>query len=169
MRRGADIRRWWGVGLPPYAKPSEAQGDGTAISSLPTDLGRLPSEWDTLHVVGHTDDSGLIVWRRILRQDTTSPRTFLVVVAHAQQMETYPVDPGGRHALGDWSGVGYTLVLGIRGRLRMPRGTISPRCGLSPAYVAPGRPLRSAWSRATIHAELSILAGGSLSPPSQPQ
>ena len=71
MRRGADIRRWWGVGLPPYAKPSEAQGDGTAISPLPTDLCRLPGEWNALHVVGDADDSGLIVRGWILRQDTT--------------------------------------------------------------------------------------------------
>ena len=83
-----------------------------------------------------------------------------MVVSHAQQMETHPVDPGGRHTFGDWSGVGHTLVLGLRGRLRMPRGTIPPWRGLPPAHVAPGGPLRSTWSRATIHAELSILAGG---------
>ena len=73
-------------------------------------------------------------------------------------METHPVDPGGCHALGGGSGMGFTLVLGIYGRLRTPRGAISPWSGLSLAYVVPGELSWGACPYATIHEEHSILA-----------
>ena len=68
------------------------------------------------------------------------------------------MDLGRCHALGDGPGVGFTLVLGLYGRLRMPRGAISPWSGFSPAYVVPGELFRGVWPYATIHEELSILA-----------
>ena len=68
------------------------------------------------------------------------------------------MDLGRCHALGDGPGVGFTLVLGLYGRLRMPRGAISPWSGFSPAYVVPGELSWGAWPYATIHEELSILA-----------
>ena len=68
------------------------------------------------------------------------------------------MDLGRCHALGDGPGVGFTLVLGLYGRLRMPRGAISPWSVFSPAYVVPGELSWGAWHYATIHEELSILA-----------